>query len=199
MKGNFKTIKSVSEGLYKEKGSKFFAFAYPVCEENEIKNIYESLKKEHHNARHHCFAYRLGVNGELFRANDDGEPPHSAGKPILAQIDARSITNTLVIVVRYFGGTLLGIGGLINAYRNATADALNKADIITKMIGHMYTVQFDYSKIKDINRIIQEEALKQIDQDFKEKCTFTLNIPVKEEKRIIERIKKINSVNIINS
>ncbi len=199
MKGNYKTIKDFSQGLYKEKGSKFIAYAYPVDSEKQTKDIYNALKKEHHSARHHCFAYRIGVNGDQCRTNDDREPPNSAGKPILTQIDARSLTNTLVVVVRYFGGTLLGVGGLIHAYRQSTSDALDNASIITRMIGHTYLVQFDYSEMKSINKIINEEPVKQLEQDFKEKCTLSLRIPVNDEDRIIKRMKNIKSVNIKNA
>jgi uncharacterized YigZ family protein len=199
MKGNYKTIKNNSEGVYKEKGSKFFAYAYPVTNEQETKDIFNNLKKEHHGARHHCFAYRIGVNGDICRTNDDREPPNTAGKPILTQIDTRLLTNTLVIVVRYFGGTLLGVSGLINAYRQAASDALDKATIVTEMIGHTYLVRFDYAEIKTIHRIISEEPVKQLKQNFDEKCTLSLHVPVDDEERIIKRIKKLKSVNIINT
>ena len=124
------TIKAFSQGLYKEKGSRFIAIAYPVSTQEEIKSILENIRKEHHSARHHCFAWMLGQNRDTFRVNDDGEPSGSAGKPILGQINSFSLTNILIVVVRYFGGKLLGVSGLINAYRSAAESALINAEII---------------------------------------------------------------------
>jgi uncharacterized YigZ family protein len=134
MTDSYKTIKKESQGYFKDKGSKFLAFAFPVKSEEEIKEILTRLRKEHHSARHHCYAWRLGSEEITFRANDDGEPSSTAGKPILGQLLSFEVTNILIIVVRYFGGTLLGVSGLINAYKNAAADSLNNAEIIEKII-----------------------------------------------------------------
>ena len=134
MEDTYKTIEKPSEGLFKDKGSKFISFAFPVDNEEEIKEIVQSIKKEHHSARHHCYAWRLGADQLLFRANDDGEPSSTAGKPILGQIQSFDLTNILIVVVRYFGGTLLGVSGLINAYRNAALDAINQAEIVEKLV-----------------------------------------------------------------
>ncbi|MDP2112754.1 MAG: YigZ family protein, partial [Bacteroidota bacterium] len=130
MEDTYKTIEKPSEGLFKDKGSKFISFAFPVNSEDEIKDIVQSIKKEHHSARHHCYAWRLGADHLHFRANDDGEPSSTAGKPILGQIQSFDLTNILIVVVRYFGGTLLGVSGLINAYRSAALDAINQAEIV---------------------------------------------------------------------
>lgn len=123
IKDTYLTIDLPSEGIFKDKGSKFLAFAYPLTDESKVKNIVQNLKKEHHSARHHCFAFKIGNQGEHYRANDDGEPSGTAGRPILGQLNSYNLTNILVVVVRYFGGTLLGVGGLINAYKNATIEA----------------------------------------------------------------------------
>jgi uncharacterized YigZ family protein len=132
---SYRTIQAPTEGIYKEKGSKFLAFAYPVETEADVKGHLERIKKEYFDARHHCFAYMLGADRKKFRAFDDGEPNHSAGDPILGQIRSKNITNVLVIVVRYFGGTKLGVGGLISAYKTAAEDALNRAAVIEKEVG----------------------------------------------------------------
>ena len=132
-KDNYLSIEKRSEGIYKDRGSKFLAFAFPVYQEDEIKDILAELRKEYHDARHHCYAYRLGASKEIYRVNDDGEPSSSAGKPIFGQIQSNDLSNILIVVVRYFGGTLLGVGGLINAYRSAAADALINASIIERV------------------------------------------------------------------
>ncbi|HYW95669.1 MAG TPA: YigZ family protein, partial [Bacteroidales bacterium] len=140
---NYLTIKQRGEGLYKEKGSKFIGFALPVESEDHIKGELESIRKNFHDARHHCYAWRLGPDMELYRANDDGEPGNSAGKPILGQIESRKLTNVLVVVVRYFGGTLLGVGGLINAYRTAASEALDRSVIVKKYVYQGYAIRFE--------------------------------------------------------
>jgi uncharacterized YigZ family protein len=142
----YKTITGSAEGLFKDKGSKFFAYAYPIEDESEVKDLVDQLKKEHFKAVHHCYAYRLGQDRTNFRVNDDGEPSGSAGKPILNVLLSKDITNILVVVVRYFGGTLLGVPGLINAYKTATQEALAEAEIIEKTVNEIYEVRFDLFK-----------------------------------------------------
>ena len=159
MKDTFHTIRESAEGIYKEKGSKFMAFAFPVRSEEEIKERMEILKKEYHDARHHCYAWRLGAEMEQFRSNDDGEPSGSAGPPILGQIRSKNLTNILVVVVRYFGGTLLGVGGLIQAYKSAAADALEHADIVLEKVYSRWEVQFGYPRMNDIMRLVKEYDL----------------------------------------
>src|SRR5680860_1427595 len=149
MDDTYKTIEQPVEGYFKDKGSKFYAFAFPVNHENDIKEILTRIKKEHHSARHHCYAWRLGTEKITFRANDDGEPSSTAGKPILGQLQSFGVTNILIVVVRYFGGTLLGVSGLISAYRNAAANALNNADIQTKIIERYFDLQFTYNELNE--------------------------------------------------
>ena len=162
----FLTIASESQGLYKDKGSKFFAFAYPVHSEEEVKEKVDFLQKKYFDARHHCYAYRLGVDGERYRANDDGEPANSAGKPILGQLVARGVTNVLVVVVRYFGGILLGTNGLVQAYKQATADALANAQIVTDAVTETYRLTFDYQDMNRVLKVMKDMNLKCCRQNF---------------------------------
>ncbi|MBN1185977.1 MAG: YigZ family protein [Bacteroidales bacterium] len=190
----YKSIQAPSTGVFKDRGSKFLAFAYPVSTEDEIKELVDALKKQYHDARHHCYAYRLGSNN--FRANDDGEPSNSAGKPILNQIDANNLSNILVVVVRYFGGTLLGVGGLINAYKNASADALSQATFIKKTIDEIYQIEYPYESTNEIMRIVNDENLKQHSPVYKEMCRFTLHIPKNSVNRVLSKLHTIDSVKI---
>jgi len=191
---SYKTIKYKSEGIYKEKGSKFITYAFPItCEEN-VKIEIEKLKKEYYDARHHCYAYMLGADKKTFRANDDGEPSSTAGKPILGQILSSDLTNILIVVVRYFGGTKLGVSGLIRAYKTAALDAISNAEIIDKTVNDIYDINFDYLVMNDVMRIIKEEEPLQIDQDFNLTCRITLSIRQSEVEKIIERFSKIDSV-----
>ncbi len=141
---SYKSIAAPSEGLFKDNGSRFIALAYPVETEEEVKEIVASLRKEYHDARHHCYAYRIGLKGDVWRASDDGEPSGSAGRPILGQIDSLELSDVLVVVVRYFGGIKLGIPGLIRAYKTSTADALSAATVVPKIAGRNYRISFDY-------------------------------------------------------
>lgn len=166
----YHTIKEKSEALYKEKGSKFLAFAYPVKFEEDIKEIQESLRKEYYDARHHCFAWVLGMDEQSYRSNDDGEPAHSAGDPILGQIRSFELTNILVVVIRYFGGTKLGVGGLINAYKTATEAALSKAKKKTIYKTNQITMNFSYDMMSVVERIISEFHIDVIERDFQMSC-----------------------------
>lgn len=168
----YKTISSPSTGLFKEKGSKFIAYAYPVSSEDEIKEKIDDLKKEHFGARHHCWAYKLGIKGEQYRANDDGEPSNSAGKPILGQLDSFEVTNTLIVVVRYFGGTLLGVGGLIQAYRESAKDALLNAYIINKTKEFEVAVSCNYEVVDKIMSCIKQHNCNITNQTFEEVCSL---------------------------
>lgn len=183
----YKTIDRKSEGLYKEKGSKFIAYAFPVSSEKEIKEIVATLKKEFHDARHHCFAFRLGADMNFFRSNDDGEPSGTAGKPILGQIQSFGVTNVLIVVVRYFGGTKLGVGGLIQAYREAAKDALAKAEIIEKNVEKQYELEFSYEQLPEVMKTLKSVNAGITKQETGEKyllfCSVSLiNSPVFEEK-----------------
>jgi len=196
MMDRFKTITKKSEGLYKEKGSKFLAFAYPVENESDIKEILEELRKKYHDARHHCYAWQLGTDQSLFRANDDGEPSYSAGKPILGQIHSFGLTNVLVVVVRYFGGTLLGVGGLIAAYREAARDALENAHIADKKIFKTFRISFEYPLMNDIMHIIKENKIEQFDQDFNISCSLKIKVWRKESNKIMDKLKLLENVKI---
>jgi len=163
MEDTYKTISQSSEGIYKEKGSKFISLAYPVTSEDQIREIVQFLKKEHHSARHHCYAWRLGHEKTHFSANDDGEPSSTAGKPILGQIQSFDLTNILIVVVRYFGGTLLGVSGLINAYRNAALDAINQAEIVELLVEQQLLIEFGYESMNEVMKIFKDEKLPQTD------------------------------------
>ena len=182
----FLTIAAAAEGMYKEKGSKFMAFAYPVNSEEEVKEKVEHLRRKYFDARHHCYAYRLGATGEPYRANDDSEPANSAGKPILGQLMAYGVSNVLVVVVRYFGGILLGVGGLMQAYRQAAANALANAEIITDAVSETFRLSFDYSAINQVLKVVKDMDLECYGQDFNLTCTMY----VKVRKSLVEQMKK---------
>ena len=162
---SFLTIKGESEGLFKDKGSKFIAKAYPVENEGQVKEILAGLKKEYHDARHHCYAYRINPEDEQFRSNDDGEPSGTAGKPILNQLLSKELMNVMVVVIRYFGGTKLGVSGLINAYKNATIEALNNSSIVKQFIYRQIEIRFDYLLMNSVMRLIKEEDADIVEQD----------------------------------
>jgi uncharacterized YigZ family protein len=190
---SYQTIQSPSEGIYKEKGSKFLAFAYPVNSEEEIKNRIEALKKEYYDARHHCFAWMLGAEKNQFRAFDDGEPNHSAGDPILGQIKSKNLTNVLVVVVRYFGGTKLGVGGLISAYKIAAEDALSRALIIENEVKETLHLQYDYQSTSEVMRLVKEFELEIISQEFTDNCKLTFYLKLHDKKIVLERIKLLQA------
>lgn len=170
------TIIEPCEGAFKDKGSKFIAFAYPIQSETEVKAIVTRLKAEHTKANHHCFALRLTPDRSVFRVNDDGEPSGTAGRPILNTLLSKNLTNILVVVVRYFGGTLLGVPGLINAYRSATEEALKSANIIEKTVNDVYGIYFDYSRMNDVMRIVKNENLTITHQQFDTVCELKTEI-----------------------
>lgn len=176
MRDVYKTISSQSKGLFKEKGSKFLAYAFPVNTEEEIKEILIRVKKEHHNARHHCYAWRLGKDKITFRANDDGEPSSTAGKPILGQLQRLGVTQVLLIVVRYFGGTLLGTGGLINAYKCAAADALKNAEIVEETIDILFRLRFSYQEMNEVMQILKKENLNIVNTQFELDCELIFSV-----------------------
>jgi len=192
----FKTIEAPSEGIFKDKGSKFLAFAYPVSSEEEIKEHMEHLRKAYHDARHHCFAWRLGADMERFRANDDGEPSGSAGKPILGQIQSHDLTNILVVVVRYFGGTLLGVGGLIRAYRSAASGALDQARIIELKVYEKLKLEFEYERMNSVMKVIKDLELEFEDQQFDLSCTLTLKVWIRMKDRVHSKLSIIEGCRI---
>ena len=187
----YKTISTQSEGIYKEKGSKFLSFAIPVHDVEEIKEIVKEFRKRFFDARHICYAYMIGAERTDFRANDDGEPSGTAGRPILGQINSHELTNILVIVVRYFGGILLGTGGLVVAYKEATIDALNQAEIIEKTVDELISINFDYFLLNDVMRIIKDSNPHIISQTFDNQCAIKLSIRKHDADMLTSKLEKI--------
>lgn len=194
MSDTYKTITTPAEGIYKEKGSKFLAFAIPVTTVDEVKEVVKNYRKEYYDARHVCYAYMLGAERKDFRANDDGEPSGTAGRPILGQINSRELTNVLVIVVRYFGGILLGTGGLVVAYKEATADALDQAEVIEKTVDETISINFDYILMNDVMRIIKDTNAQILHQTFDNNCSMLLNIRKQDSELVMSKLKKIIGV-----
>ncbi len=192
----YKTIKNNAQGIYKDKGSKFIAFAIPVENEDQAKRHLDKIKKKHHSARHHCYAWAIGTKREHYRINDDGEPSGTAGKPIYGLILSYDITNLIIVVARYFGGIKLGKGGLINAYRNAATDALNNANIINRTIMKAYRVHFDYSSMNKVMRILKGNDLVQINRRFELDCNISFEVRKKDAYRIVELFKTLENVNL---
>ncbi len=196
MSDTFKTIVSSAEGSYKEKGSKFLSFAFPVKNVDEINQILARYRKQYYDARHICYAYMLGSAKNEWRANDDGEPSGTAGRPILGQINSFELTNVLVIVVRYFGGILLGTGGLITAYKEASMDALEQANIVEQTIDEVFIVEFDYLLMNEIMRVIKEINPLVLDQSFDNMCAMKLSIRQSDAEKLKSKLGKIIGVNI---
>ena len=172
----YRSIAAPSRGIYKELGSKFLAFAYPVETEEAAKKILEEVRKEYFDARHHCYAWRLGRTGEPWRMNDDGEPSSTAGRPIHGQLLSNELSDILVVVVRYFGGTKLGVPGLIRAYKSATQDAIANAEIIEKVAGETLTVTFDYLQMNDVMKVLKDMDITPLNQQFDLRCTLTARV-----------------------
>ncbi len=194
----YKTILASTEGIYKEKGSKFLSFAIPVHDVNDIKELVKNYRKQYYDARHVCYAYMIGTEHKEWRANDDGEPSGTAGRPIIGQINSRELTNILVIVVRYFGGVLLGTSGLITAYKEAAADALNQAAIIEKTIDAAVSVHFEYVLMNDVMRIVKDTNAQIVAQSFDNHCLMTLTIRKQDELLLRTKLEKIAGVAIQN-
>nr|WP_298995459.1 YigZ family protein [uncultured Polaribacter sp.] len=193
----FKTIKSASEEtLFKDKNSKFYGFAFPVNNEDEVKNELEKVKKIHPNAGHHCYAYQIGVEDILYRANDDGEPNNSAGMPIYGQIQSFDITNVLIVVVRYFGGTKLGVSGLINAYRSSAKITIESSEIIEKTVEVYFKIIFEYDMMSKVLRILKEKNIEIIQQKLELNCEYIIAVRKKESKSILEFFKNLYKVEI---
>jgi uncharacterized YigZ family protein len=193
---SFFTIKSIGQGIYKEKGSKFLGFAYPVLSEAEIKEKIASLKSEYFDARHHCFAWMLGSEKNQFRAFDDGEPNHSAGDPILGQIRSRNLTNVLVVVVRYFGGTKLGVGGLIAAYKAAAEGALRNSIIIEREVIVRTTLSYDYSVTADVMRMVKEFDMTIVAQEFEQQCDLVADVPLRNKEKFEDKVKLLSDLGL---
>lgn len=187
----FKTISAPSEGIYKEKGSKFLSFAIPVEHADEAKEILKEYRKRFFDARHVCYAYMIGYDRTEFRANDDGEPSGTAGRPILGQINSKELTDILVIVVRYFGGILLGTSGLITAYKEATIDALNNADITEKTVEKSFSFSFGYIQMNDVMKIIKDTGAQIVQQHFDNECSMTVKIRLDDYDMMHEKLLKV--------
>lgn len=190
----YRTVNAIAEGLYKEKGSRFISFIYPVKTEEEIKEIITAIKTKYYDARHHCYAYCLGANRERFRANDDGEPSSTAGKPILGQIVSNDLSNVLIVVIRYFGGIKLGVSGLIQAYKDAAADAILHAEIVERTVDEIIRIRFTYVVMNDVMKILKEEAPEILSRNFEMECEMTLSIRQKDMPRLKERLSKVESL-----
>jgi len=198
MSDTFRTIKEISKGLYSEKKSKFIAFAIPVGSIDDIKTQVEGYRKEYYDARHVCWAYMLGSERKEFRANDDGEPSGTAGKPILGQINSNELTDILIVVIRYFGGVKLGTSGLISAYKEAASEAIANAVIIEKTVDHDVTFRFEYPFMNSVMRIVKELEPQIIDQISGMDCQMTLRIRKSVYPHLIDRLEKVDSLYIIS-
>lgn len=191
---SYRTIEKPSEGWYKEKGSKFLAFAYPVTTEDDAKERIEALKKKYFDARHHCFAWIIGAEKSRFRAYDDGEPNHSAGDPILGQIRSRDLTDVMIVVVRYFGGTKLGVGGLVNAYKEAANDALSHAIIIERELYKRVVLEYSYSDTNEVMKLVSNSNASVVDQQFLDNCIMTIDVPLRSMVLFEERVHFLQQV-----
>jgi uncharacterized YigZ family protein len=188
---SYKTIKSSSHGSFKDRGSRFLSYACQIRDPEEIKPIIEQIRKEHHEARHHCFAYLIGSERKVWRANDDGEPSGTGGRPILGQINSAELTNILIVVSRYFGGTLLGVSGLINAYKSAASAAIENAEIIECYVHEYYEITYPYIAMNDVMKILKEESINQSDQFFELECKIKIWFRVSLKERIMERLNRV--------
>ena len=193
---SFKSIAEEARGLFKDNGSRFIAHAYPVETEEEVKEIVAALKKEYYDARHHVYAYRLGYLGDKFRANDDGEPSGSSGRPVLGQIDSNGLSDILVVVVRYFGGIKLGIPGLIRAYKTATADAIANAEIVEKIASKMYRVHFGYMSMNSVMKVFKDMGLEQRNQQFDMECSLDTSVRLSQVDTFLERIGDVEGCHV---
>ncbi len=196
MEDSYLTIAQPGEAVYKERSSKFLAFAYPVSDEGEIKEILDGLRKEYYDATHHCYAWRLGANGEQYRCNDDGEPSGTAGRPILGQMLSRGITQCLIVVVRYFGGTKLGVPGLIQAYRESAQAAIDNCTVIETTVDVRIRIEFPYVAMNDVMRIVKEENPRIEEQRFDNICSMRLSIRKSRAETLLGRLGKVSGIEI---
>lgn len=192
----YRTISKPAEGMFRDRGSKFIAYAYPMREEADLKELLSEVKALHPKARHHCWAYRLSPDRNVFRINDDGEPSGSAGRPILNMLLSQDVTNILVVVVRYFGGTLLGVPGLINAYKTATREALDQAEIEERTVNDIYSVTFDYLAMNDVMRIVKEEELDILKQEFDNECTLEFGLRQMQVAQVVGKLEKLEGIKL---
>jgi len=195
----YRTINSISEGLYKDKGSKFLAFAFPIVSEEEVKEHLKELRKKYYDERNHVYAFRLGSQGQTYRCSDDGEPSNSSGPPVLGQLQSFDITNVLIVVIRYFGVTKLGIPGLIHAYRAAAANAIENNTIVEQFEQDRFTIEFGYMVMNDVMRILKEENPDQTNQQFDNACRITLSIRKSEGQRLRDRLAEVEGLDFNES
>ncbi len=193
------TINQIASAEFKDRGSKFIGYAFPINTPDDFKKHLQQLKKEHPKAVHHCFAYRIGTDGNTFRSSDDGEPSGTAGKPILGQIDSKEITNVAVIVVRYWGGTLLGVPGLINAYKTATALALQIVPVIQKQIEVDHTIQFDYTQMNDVMMVLKKYNCTVLNQELQLFCIINAGIPINRTTEVLYQLKELQNIEVKKS
>ncbi len=198
MDDSYKTIESIAEGYITERKSKFISYILPIQSEDEMKDILEEYRKKYYNARHVCWAYMLGHSRDDFRSNDDGEPSGTAGRPILGQINSHELTNVLVLVVRYFGGTLLGTGGLVRAYKEATVAAIENAAIVEKTIDNTFAIKFEYPLLNEVMRILNQFDEAKWTQNFTETCELEISIRQTQYKELAKKLSSIYGVNVIN-
>ena len=191
---HYHTIAQAAEGLFKDKGSKFIAYAYPITSETEVKSLVASLRTEHTKARHFCWAFRISPDRSIYRLNDDGEPSGTAGRPILNTLLSTNLTNILVVVVRYFGGTLLGVPGLINAYKMSTQDALNNAIRIEKTVNDIYKISFPYLQMNEVMKIVKEDQIQIRSQNFNEDCELHVEIRKSRLNQILSKFDHLDQV-----
>lgn len=192
----FYTIEKESLAEFKDRGSRFLAYAFPIRSVDDFKTRLQQLKEEHPKAVHHCFAYRLGTDGNLFRSSDDGEPSGSAGRPILGQIDSRELVDMAVVVVRYFGGTLLGVPGLINAYKNSTAMALQTVPLVQRAVVVPYRLQFDYTQMNPVMTLLKQCGCQVIKNEIQLFCMMEVNIPRNREDELLYKLKDLYTVEV---
>ena len=193
----YQTITQASEGIFRDKGSKFIAYTYPIKSETEVKEITAKLRAEHSKARHFCWAIRLTPDRNVHKFNDDGEPSGTAGRPILNALLSADVTNILVVVVRYFGGTLLGVPGLINAYKTATVEALNTAEIVTKTVNDVYELEFDYLMMNDVMRVVKDEQLNILCQNFDTYCKLSFEVRKASLNQVMGKFDKIEGLKTV--
>jgi len=190
------TIEAKSESVFRDRGSKFLGYAYPIISDQDIKNIIADLKKEYPKANHHCWAIRWSTDRSVFKLNDDGEPSGTAGRPILNTLLSKNITNVAVVVVRYFGGTLLGVPGLINAYKSATELALVEAKIIEKTVNDVYTIVFGYLQMNEVMRIVKDDNLQLLEQAFDNSCSIKVSVRKMQVEQVISKLQKLTSIKV---
>ena len=190
------TIEAKSESVFRDRVSKFLGYAYPIISDQDIKNIIADLKKEHPKANHHCWGIRWSTDRSVFKLNDDGEPSGTAGRPILNTLLSKNITNVAVVVVRYFGGTLLGVPGLINAYKSATELALVEAKIIEKTVNDVYTIVFGYLQMNEVMRIVKDDNLQLLEQAFDNSCSIKVSVRKMQVEQVISKLQKLTSIKV---